>query len=1269
MGNTTMNSTAIASYGLNKLWVVHILDNQPPHTDESTFIYPAGQRMVINGTEVIEYSGYGSPCFIDIIFSATDNYYGIRLLSTDSNAEQNGESGKITTLSGNYLNGQFRASTYMLSRANISSVYLYDEAFNMQSINLKTPLHCGVGVKNVSTIVSVTPVSTSFNLDNPDFLIPEPTLDILFQVNNFKSYKASYSQPFSLPWSPVSENLVMRQIAFVPTSSTSPSQLVIGRIITTGNQSETLQFTFDSTQQFTLTRSIASAPDSGPTISVITLTHPRPGGYNNFNLNKESGVMPLLLNFTVTFPEQILYIEVSEGTNQRSFIDSNIMIKLTSPSTYSSWIQFPLYIEATTIPTTFNLTYYSSSGQLHGPFTITTNLIASNNPSTDPTSNYIGYTANPTNGGQADPELALKYSLTFTDPLITKRRSDTLAIRYGGIDYPFGNDFMFPYGVIKGTPLSRVYTSFTSLPSMPDITMIPTIDSITVPFTAITLPSNNSEILDTAAPTAIVNFNMTSKRMNIDVSDDLSGVGQCYIEFPLVIKGLTVYPKDALPITSFNRMTFDLDISSVLDPLLCPSFYSVGCSDRLRNTDLTMNTRLTCPPYFGPVPTKVNTKYINRNTIRFDVRYINVNEPYQVTLTLTTSSSTTSSSIDVPLTVSKQLFNSTMFAAVGDYSIPSNQLTSKYNISLNFQLKSGQNYSVPYSSLQILLRNVMTTNPPYSYPSLTSAQTTLYNPADSNAPTLSVQTTAQMVTVSTFDPSGVASLEFTYFTSFDMTPRVINKFNNDSNVAPTFTFDIPQSTDAAYQGTGTMTYYCHPSKVCDVYANCQEFTYNDFSLNTQITFGGTPLTSTLEISRFDFIPKMLYPFNNNQTYRTFNFTVDVKSTTLAISDKINPIVYVEDKYQWQATKRSATMTRSSNSTATLATYTASVTLPRTMGLDGVQFSVFGVTDVGGNILGMSQYELDKAFPGKSRLLGIVTGCASPCLQGAQCVNGNCQCPPGFWGDFCQFKDCPNNCSNIGICISSGYCSCPEGFAGVDCSFKIVVLPTFNVTHTGDAPSFLIEANGLYEGTSDTPTIIDHKFSFGVTATHIQELDSQENVVNTIDLSNMTVTESASKVEMLLVTANGARVNVTTILTGAKNYSQIEWLNETITMVPQTVKITFVIDRYTFAHRDNILLFTWDFTMHNYGSECVEDWDLDPLLYPANDSFSFIDLPYYSYRLLGRYPTRGLADGRPFSLRNYLRDVSGPNITVGMAVPSFNYTLWLDPDFSVIVRLA
>lgn len=63
---------------------------------------------------------------------------------------------------------------------------------------------------------------------------------------------------------------------------------------------------------------------------------------------------------------------------------------------------------------------------------------------------------------------------------------------------------------------------------------------------------------------------------------------------------------------------------------------------------------------------------------------------------------------------------------------------------------------------------------------------------------------------------------------------------------------------------------------------------------------------------------------------------------------------------------------------------------------------------------------------------MVGRCLNDCSDQGACVNGTCQCRPGYIGEDCSLVYCANNCSKKGVC-KTGFCVCQDGFAGDDCN--------------------------------------------------------------------------------------------------------------------------------------------------------------------------------------------------------------------------------------------
>lgn len=69
---------------------------------------------------------------------------------------------------------------------------------------------------------------------------------------------------------------------------------------------------------------------------------------------------------------------------------------------------------------------------------------------------------------------------------------------------------------------------------------------------------------------------------------------------------------------------------------------------------------------------------------------------------------------------------------------------------------------------------------------------------------------------------------------------------------------------------------------------------------------------------------------------------------------------------------------------------------------------------------------------------VVYGCANNCNGGGYCNSGVCICYPsgGFYGEYCQFRNCTPACENGGICTAYNVCNCSNtGYGGAYCTGK------------------------------------------------------------------------------------------------------------------------------------------------------------------------------------------------------------------------------------------
>ena len=78
-----------------------------------------------------------------------------------------------------------------------------------------------------------------------------------------------------------------------------------------------------------------------------------------------------------------------------------------------------------------------------------------------------------------------------------------------------------------------------------------------------------------------------------------------------------------------------------------------------------------------------------------------------------------------------------------------------------------------------------------------------------------------------------------------------------------------------------------------------------------------------------------------------------------------------------------------------------------------------------------------------------------CSINGICVNGTCNCSPGFQGRNCEINNCPNGCSSHGICDrvmnqnNKYQCICYTGWTGAACNVAIELLCNDDIDNDKD----------------------------------------------------------------------------------------------------------------------------------------------------------------------------------------------------------------------------
>ncbi len=82
-------------------------------------------------------------------------------------------------------------------------------------------------------------------------------------------------------------------------------------------------------------------------------------------------------------------------------------------------------------------------------------------------------------------------------------------------------------------------------------------------------------------------------------------------------------------------------------------------------------------------------------------------------------------------------------------------------------------------------------------------------------------------------------------------------------------------------------------------------------------------------------------------------------------------------------------------------------------------------------------------------------CDARCQEHGICVNGTCNCSPGYQGRNCDVNSCPNSCSSNGVCEKSVdqytkyECVCNQGWSGKACDVAVEMMCNDDIDNDGD----------------------------------------------------------------------------------------------------------------------------------------------------------------------------------------------------------------------------
>ncbi|KYR00439.1 EGF-like domain-containing protein [Tieghemostelium lacteum] len=242
--------------------------------------------------------------------------------------------------------------------------------------------------------------------------------------------------------------------------------------------------------------------------------------------------------------------------------------------------------------------------------------------------------------------------------------------------------------------------------------------------------------------------------------------------------------------------------------------------------------------------------------------------------------------------------------------------------------------------------------------------------------------------------------------------------------------------------------------------------------------------------------------------------------------------------------------------------------------------------------------------------------------------------------------------------------CDEGWSGEDCSSQIVIVdPGFNNTSPSTGGNSTVTLPG-------GETI---QFSTLVSILELREYNSATNQMIKVFPFNMWLVKKINENEYQYNT--NFTNNITTgIQVNIKYFSSkqtIEFANQSITILPSTLKYQISISPYHFDKTTSTLMLVFNTQIErseleescsniNYGDD------------PTSDDYQFVRLQVNEVSLYGKFIKYGIVDNRTRIISNsFISDNSTQISTksgtlIGINIPYFTKDVLLDPDFSVLL---
>eukprot|EP01133_Synstelium_polycarpum_P020394 gene20394-24475_t len=233
----------------------------------------------------------------------------------------------------------------------------------------------------------------------------------------------------------------------------------------------------------------------------------------------------------------------------------------------------------------------------------------------------------------------------------------------------------------------------------------------------------------------------------------------------------------------------------------------------------------------------------------------------------------------------------------------------------------------------------------------------------------------------------------------------------------------------------------------------------------------------------------------------------------------------------------------------------------------------------------------------------------------------------------------------------------ENFTGPACTVPVRFYRNyFGLTFEETKPHCEYTLVGGYENKySFTPDYTQQNFTYFIKFYSIREIDVTGELVREQMFENMQVVKghilNDNTPQNFTYAGDlkfGGRATVEMLIAG--NDTTAEWLNVTMTMAHHAVKYTLNIEGYQFLAPTNQLQVTWNISTGSIGPCDFKDTRQTVYSGQGEQNFNAFAMPMYSFGLYGRFPTKGIADGRQFNCKEEDKSRTWI-IVVAVVVPS------------------